>query len=80
MVFNAGVSNTPASAMTPEESKLLIVAAGGDVAFARRIGLAEQSFSQQRVNNWRRRGIPASVVLSHYDKIAELQKEVAGDR
>ena len=61
--------------MTPEESKILIEAAGGDVAFARRIGLPEQKFCQQRVNNWRRRGIPAYIVLEHYDQIQALRKE-----
>ena len=63
--------------MSPEESRLLIESAGGDVAFARRIGLPEQKNCQQRVNNWRRRGIPASVVLEHFEQIKALKEAVS---
>jgi len=63
--------------MTPEESRALIVAAGGDIAFAKRLGLPPKKNLQQRVNNWRRRGIPASVVLDHYKAIDELKQQAA---
>lgn len=63
--------------MTPEESKALIVAAGGDLAFAKLLALPEQKNLQQRVNNWRRRGIPASVVLKNYEVIDALKQKVS---
>lgn len=58
--------------MTPDESIRLIDSAGGDSAFAKLIGIDEQPGFQQRVNNWKRRGIPADVLLEHYDLIRGL--------
>lgn len=66
MVFNA--------AMDPKETSLIITAAGGDSAFARLLGLDQKPGYQQRVNNWKRRGIPPAIVLEHLEQIARLKK------
>lgn len=64
--------------MTPEESTLLIDKAGGNLKFAELIGLAAQKNFQQRIANWRRRGIPADVVLANLETIQRLsQKDAA---
>jgi hypothetical protein len=60
--------------MKPDESILIIDEAGGDKAFAETLGIASESGYAQRVNNWRRRGIPSDVVLQHLDVIRRLQK------
>ena len=62
--------------MDPRQSARVIAAAGGDAAFAKLIGLdpAKQG-SAQRVNNWKRRGIPASVVLAHLRVIRQLERK-----
>jgi hypothetical protein len=62
--------------MNPEESKDLIELAGGDVAFARLLGMDTEDGFAQRVNNWKRRGIPAAVVLDHYSKIQKLRQRL----
>jgi len=59
--------------MTPNETKFLIKSVGGDSAFARLLGIADNPGYQQRVNNWKRRGIPSDVVLEHYDVIRALK-------
>jgi hypothetical protein len=61
--------------MNPEETKDLIDAVGGDAAFARFLGIDEGGFAQ-RVNNWKRRGIPSAVVLEHYQKIQKLRQQL----
>lgn len=58
--------------MGPEESTKLIETAGGDKQFATLIGLANERGYKQRVNNWKRRGIPAAVILQHQDVIRDL--------
>jgi DNA-binding transcriptional regulator YdaS (Cro superfamily) len=58
--------------MTPEESRKLIEVAGGDKQFATLIGLAEEPGYKQRVNNWKRRGIPATVILANQSVIQDL--------
>jgi hypothetical protein len=55
----------------------LIAAAGGDTAFARLLGIEEMPGFQQRVNNWKRRGIPPAVVLEHYEAIKRLERELS---
>lgn len=62
--------------MDSTQTTSLIEAAGGDTAFAKLLGIDVEPGFQQRVNNWKRRGIPASVVLDHYDTIKRLQKGV----
>lgn len=61
--------------MTPAESTRLIDKAGGNTGFAALLGITEQPGFQQRVTNWRRRGIPAAVVLEHQDKLRALQAQ-----
>ena len=65
VVFNTG--------MTKDETCKLIEAAGGDKPFAALLGLTGRPGFQQRVNNWKRRGIPASVVLEHLEVIRSIQ-------
>lgn len=65
MVFNAH--------MNKDETREIIKAAGGDRAFARLLGLDGTPGYQQRINNWKRRGIPAAVVLDHLPTIRALQ-------
>jgi hypothetical protein len=63
--------------MTPEESARLIDAAGGSSALAELIGLGSEDGARQRVNNWRRRGIPADVILEHQKLFERLQRQPA---
>ena len=62
--------------MEPRQSARVIEVAGGDAAFAKLIGLdpAKQG-NAQRVNNWKRRGIPASVVLANLRVIRQLERK-----
>ena len=60
--------------MDAQETSLIIDAAGGDTAFARLLGLDQTPGYQQRVNNWKRRGIPAQVVLDHLPSIEFLRR------
>lgn len=64
--------------MTPDETVDLISAAGGDLEFARLLGIDQEPGVAQRVNNWKRRGIPSAVVLSHYETIQELKQRSNG--
>jgi hypothetical protein len=66
--------------MDKNETCRLIDAAGGDKPFAERLGLTDRRGYQQRVNNWRRRGMPASVVLDHLDVIREIQRQSRVDK
>jgi hypothetical protein len=66
--------------MTPTEARNMIAAAGGDSAFARIIGIAEDDGALQRVNNWKRRGIPAGVFLEHYEALSKLRAETAAEK
>jgi hypothetical protein len=61
--------------MTPKESIRLIEAAGGDHQFATLLGIAGQENYRQRVNNWKRRGIPADVIVEHYELIQRLRDD-----
>ena len=65
MVFNVR--------MDKNETREIIEAAGGDRAFARLLGLDTTPGYQQRINNWKRRGMPAAVVLDHPDTIRSLR-------
>ena len=64
--------------MNKSETKKLIRAAGGDIRFAELLGIKIRDGVAQRVNNWKRRGLPASVQLRHYEKIQALIKQVSG--
>lgn len=61
--------------MTPEESTKLIEIAGGDKQFATLLGLVEEPGYKQRVNNWKRRGIPPSVILANQEVIRDLAEK-----
>jgi hypothetical protein len=61
--------------MGPEESAKLIETAGGDKQFATLIGLANEPGYKQRVNNWKRRGIPAAVILANQGVIRDLESK-----
>ena len=61
--------------MSPTESTQVIEAAGGDAAFAQLLGLGGKSGSVQRVNNWKRRGIPPRVILEHQVLIESLRRK-----
>lgn len=60
--------------MEAPETASLIAAAGGDAAFARLLGIDHKPGIAQRVNNWKRRGIPSEVLVDHYDTIRELRR------
>jgi hypothetical protein len=57
----------------------IIELAGGDTAFAKLLGLDGDRAFQQRVNNWKRRGLPSDVVLEHYETIKKLDDEVSAN-
>lgn len=59
--------------MTKAETKRLIRAAGGDTAFAKLLGIELQEGVAQRINNWKRRGMPSAFELEHYHAIQELK-------
>lgn len=61
--------------MDADLSRKVIDKAGGCIAFARLIKIDATPGVCQRVNNWRRRGIPAQIVVDHIDLIRELVKE-----
>ncbi len=65
------------SAMSPNETSALIEAVGGDSAFAKLIGIDNDPGFAQRVNNWKRRGIPAPVELEHYETLKKLRAKIA---
>ena len=57
------------------KSTQIIAMAGGVSAFALLIGLdTSQKGIQQRVQNWKSRGIPPRVVLEHLSVIRRLEK------
>lgn len=60
--------------MDAKETSKLIEAVGGDAAFARLIGIAGDPGFIQRVNNWKRRGLPPAVMLEHQDVINALRR------
>jgi hypothetical protein len=59
--------------MTPAQSVKVIKTAGGDKQFASLIGLPDEPGTAQRVNNWKRRGIPAAVILANHELIRKLE-------
>lgn len=66
--------------MEPAESARIIEEAGGSRAFAKLIGVADRPHHHQLVNNWKVRGIPASVVLENLDLIRKLQLQLAAPK
>jgi len=63
--------------MTPEETVRIIEAAGGDTKFAELLGINDTPGFQQRVNNWKRRGMPPAVILQHLPVITQLRGDLA---
>jgi len=61
--------------MKPDESIAIIEAAGGDTQFARLLGLDCTETFRQRVNNWKRRGIPPRVILDNFVVIEQLRRK-----
>jgi hypothetical protein len=59
--------------MDADKSRSIITAAGGDTKFARMLGLDSSPGFAQRVNNWKRRGIPSDVVLANLEEIRRLE-------
>lgn len=57
-----------------EQAIKIIKRAGGVTAFAKLLGMETDEGFHQRVNNWKRRGLPSDVVLAHYDTIKNLEK------
>lgn len=60
--------------MTPEHSRKLIAAAGGNKAFCLRLGFDYDMATAKRVDNWRSRGIPATVQLLKRNELARLER------
>lgn len=60
--------------MDPKQTTELISACGGDLAFARLLGLEAEKGIRQRVNNWKRRGLPSAVALRHYEMLAAITR------
>lgn len=58
----------------------LIESAGGDTAFAKLLGLTSLPGYRQRVNNWKRRGIPPRVILDHQVIIEALRRQMPASR
>ncbi len=63
--------------MNAHESSALIEAVGGDLEFAKLLGIGNDPKVVQRVNNWKRRGIPPAVILAHYQTIQRLKQRAA---
>ena len=61
--------------MDKSETIALIEAAGGNRAFAELLGLADKPGFQQRVTNWKARGIPARIVLEHQVVLEALRRK-----
>jgi hypothetical protein len=62
--------------MNAKDAAKLIEAAGGDTAFGRLLGWDDQPRMVQRINNWKRRGMPARVELDHQLVIYQLQRKI----
>lgn len=59
--------------MDAKQTEELINRVGGDIAFAKLLGIDSGPF-QQRVNNWKRRGLPAAVEVKHYEVLMTLRQ------
>lgn len=76
--FDTGYTPCVLSApMTPAETTKLIDKAGGNTAFAALLGIDQEPGYQQRLTNWKRRGMPPAVILEHHEKILKLQTKLA---
>jgi hypothetical protein len=64
--------------MDAKQTRKLINGVGGDVAFAKLLGIDSQEGFQQRVNNWKRRGMPTAIELEHYETLKKLRAPAKG--
>ncbi|MCQ0032551.1 hypothetical protein [Burkholderia glumae] len=67
MVFNFGMSTNLSDL---DRDRQIIASHGGPAKFARLLGI-DDAGATQRVSNWLRRGIPASIKLAHLDLFVE---------
>lgn len=65
--------------MTPDDTRKLIDAAGGNKAFAMQLGIdiVNDPAYVYRVSAWRRRGLPPKVELEKLNEIASMRKSAA---
>jgi hypothetical protein len=63
--------------MDKHQAQIIIDAAGGCMAFARLLGIADTPDARCRVWNWKKRGIPPRVILTHQEKIKRLQRKMS---
>ena len=61
--------------MDATETTALIDKAGGPSAFGRLLGLNKVAGWRQKIHNWKTRGMPAQIVLDHYEAIAKLKRK-----
>lgn len=66
------------SRTSASEASELITEAGGDAEFGKLLGIDGDPGYLQRVNNWKRRGLPSVVVLEHYETIQKLRRRLNG--
>lgn len=62
--------------MTPDHSRKLIAAAGGNKAFAERLKLTGEKGYATRVDNWRTRGIPVAIQLLKRIELERLERSL----
>lgn len=65
------------STIPPQEAARIIEIAGGDRAFGQLLGIHDRPNYAQRVNNWKRRGLPSAIVLAHFQTIRRLRAKAA---
>lgn len=58
--------------MTPEITRKLMAAAGGNKAFCLKLDLDYSLTMAKRVDRWRQRGIPPHFQLSHRNELARM--------
>jgi hypothetical protein len=73
MVFNFDMSTNLSDL---DRDRQIIASHGGPAKFARLLGI-DDAGATQRVSNWLRRGIPASVKLAHLDLFVDYQSSPA---
>ncbi len=71
-VFNGGMNATSIEEDI-ERDRRIIANHGGPAKFARLLGF-DDTGATQRVSNWLRRGIPASIKLAHIDLFIDPSK------
>ncbi len=59
--------------------KNLIDIMGGPTKVAQLLGIVNEKGAIQRISNWKKRGIPAQVMLTHSKIFAKYKKQRSGD-